>query len=290
MQNRRISSIMCVQASHHGGGTMKSIYTYYKERLIEISGKNRSLYIRSFGKKTGYDLGRILSADPARAEEFFDFLWSGGRDKYTVISPEIASLKKILTPEDAAERKTARAKQPFAAALEKDPAAKSKFEIFLTYGGFRALCAYRRAHWFYTRGLHTIAFLISAHARKNYGIEIHPAAKIGKNLFIDHGAGVVIGETAIVGDNCTIYQNATLGGTGKEHGKRHPTLCNNVTVGAGAKVLGNITLGDNVKVGANAVVLKDVPSNCTVVGVGRIVNCQQSAEKCGDCKNCCRMQ
>lgn len=155
MQNRRISSIMCVQASHRGGGTMKSIYTYYKERLIEISGKNRSLYIRSFGKKTGYDLGRIFSADPARAEEFFDFLWSGGRDKYTVISPEIASLKKILTPEDAAERKTARAKQPFAAALEKEASAVAvlrreaedieketgRYELFVGYpfvcGGIR---------------------------------------------------------------------------------------------------------------------------------------------------------
>ena len=110
---------------------MKSIYTYYKERLIEISGKNRSLYIRSFGKKTGYDLGRIFSADPARAEEFFDFLWSGGRDKYTVISPEIASLKKILTPEDAAERKTARAKQPFAAALEKE--ISDKYDALVEY-------------------------------------------------------------------------------------------------------------------------------------------------------------
>lgn len=163
-------------------------------------------------------------------------------------------------------------KADLAAALEKDPAAKSKFEIFLTYGGFRALCAYRRAHWFYTRGLHTIAFLISAHARKNYGIEIHPAAKIGKGIFIDHGVGLIIGETTEIGDNVTIYQGVTLGGTGKETGKRHPTIENNVMVCAGAKVLGPVRIGEYSKIGAGSVVLKDVPPHCTVVGVpGRIV-------------------
>lgn len=178
----------------------------------------------------------------------------------------------------------------FASIKQRDPAARNALQILLLYPGVHAVINHRIAAFFYRIHFKFLAELIANLSRFSTGIEIHPAAKIGKNLFIDHGAGVVIGETAIVGDNCTIYQNTTLGGTGKEHGKRHPTLCNNVTVGAGAKVLGNITLGDNVKVGANAVVLKDVPSNCTVVGVGRIVNCQQSAEKCGDCKNCCRMQ
>ena len=120
------------------------------------------------------------------------------------------------------------------------------------------------------------------------GIEIHPAAKIGKNLFIDHGMGVVIGETAEIGDNCTIYQGATLGGTGKEHNKRHPTLGDNVVVGAGARVLGNITVGNNVKIGANSVVLKDIPDDCTVVGVGRIVNTQEPiCDECSSCTGCC---
>ncbi len=124
---------------------------------------------------------------------------------------------------------------------------------------------------------------------------MHPAAQIGKNLIIDHGQGVVIGETSQIGDNCTLYQNATLGGTGKEHNKRHPTLKNNVIVGAGAKVLGNITIGNNVKIGANSVVLKDVPDDCTVVGVGRIISPKTEvpscdAEKCGNCENCCRLQ
>ena len=118
------------------------------------------------------------------------------------------------------------------------------------------------------------------------GIEIHPAAKIGKNLFIDHGMGVVIGETAVVGDNCTIYQGVTLGGTGKEHNKRHPTLGDNVVVGAGAKVLGNITIGNNVKIGANSVVLKDVPDDCTVVGVGRIITAQEPQASCDNCDTC----
>lgn len=163
-------------------------------------------------------------------------------------------------------------KADLAAALEKDPAAKSKLEIILTYGGFRALCSYRRAHWFYTHKMKMLAFLITARARKNYGIEIHPAAKIGKGIFIDHGVGVIIGETTEIGDNVTVYQGVTLGGTGKETGKRHPTIGNNVMICAGAKVLGPVTIGDNSKIGAGSVVLKDVPPHCTVVGVpGRIV-------------------
>ncbi len=163
-------------------------------------------------------------------------------------------------------------KADLAAALEKDPAAKSKFEIYLTYGGFRALCAYRRAHWFYSRGFQTLAFLITAHSRKNYGIEIHPAAKIGKGIFIDHGVGLIIGETTEIGDDVTIYQGVTLGGTGKDTGKRHPTIKDGVMICAGAKVLGPVTIGEHSKIGAGSVVLKDVPPHCTVVGVpGRIV-------------------
>lgn len=159
----------------------------------------------------------------------------------------------------------------FRSIKQRDPAATSSLQILLFYSGVRALIRYRAANFFYKRGLKLVAHWISSVARHRTGVEIHPAATIGKNLFIDHGMGVVIGETAIIGDNCTIYQGATLGGTGKERGKRHPTLKNNVVVGAGAKVLGNITIGNNVKIGANAVVLTDVPDNCTVVGVGRII-------------------
>lgn len=163
-------------------------------------------------------------------------------------------------------------KADLAAALERDPAAKSKLEIYLTYGGFRALCSYRRAHWFYTHGMKMFSFFITARARRIYGIDIHPAAKIGKGVFIDHGVGVVIGETAEIGDNVTIYQGVTLGGTGKDVGKRHPTIGNDVMISAGAKVLGPVTIGAHSKIGAGSVVLKNVPAHCTVVGVpGRIV-------------------
>jgi len=158
------------------------------------------------------------------------------------------------------------------AAMEKDPAAKNKLEIFLTYGGFRALCAYRRAHWFYVRKHTFIARLISAHARKKTGIDIHPGATIGKGVFIDHGVGLVIGETTEIGDNVTLYQGVTLGGTGKDIGKRHPTLEDDVMVSAGAKVLGPVVIGKGSKIGAGSVVLKDVPPHSTVVGVpGRVV-------------------
>lgn len=163
-------------------------------------------------------------------------------------------------------------KADLAAAKENDPAAKSKLEIVLTYGGFRALCAYRRAHWWYIHGLQMLAFLITARARRRYGIEIHPAAKIGKGVFIDHGVGVVIGETTEIGDNVTIYQGVTLGGTGKDVGKRHPTIKDGVMISAGSKVLGPVVIGEYSKIGAGSVVLKDVPPHCTVVGVpGRIV-------------------
>lgn len=149
----------------------------------------------------------------------------------------------------------------------KDPAARNTFEILLTYSGLHAVMMYRVAHWFYVKKLFTVARVISQTARFLTGIEIHPGAKIGKGFFIDHGSGVVIGETTEIGDNCLIYQNVTLGGTGKEKGKRHPTLGNNVMVGAGARVLGPFKVGDNVKIAANAVVLEEVPSNCTAVGV-----------------------
>ena len=154
----------------------------------------------------------------------------------------------------------------------RDPAARSTLEILLTYSGLHAVRMYRASHWFYTKKMYTIARCISQISRLLTGIEIHPGAKIGKGFFIDHGSGVVIGETAEIGDNCLVYQGVTLGGTGKEKGKRHPTLGNNVMVGAGARVLGPFKVGDNAKIAANAVVLEEVPPNCTAVGVpARIV-------------------
>ena len=159
------------------------------------------------------------------------------------------------------------------AALDRDPAAKSPLKIMFLYPGFRALKSHRAAHALYKMKVPLLPDLISHWSRQSTGIEIHPAAVIGKGLFIDHGMGVVIGETAIVGDHVTMFQGVTLGGNGKECGKRHPTLGNRVVVGAGAKVLGNITIGDDVFIGANAVVVRDVPSDSTVVGVpGRIAN------------------
>jgi serine O-acetyltransferase len=157
------------------------------------------------------------------------------------------------------------------AAQKRDPAAKSFLEVILLYPGLHALVYYRIAHAFYKIKFFFLARLISQVARFFTGIEIHPGATIGKRFFIDHGLGVVIGETAIIGDDVLLYQGSTLGGTGIVQGKRHPTIGNNVVVGAGAKVLGNIVIGDNSYIGANAVVVKDVPPNSTVVGVpGRI--------------------
>ena len=156
--------------------------------------------------------------------------------------------------------------------IERDPAAKNRIEVFLLYPGFKAIRAYRKAHRHYLKGHFFRARAISQRALKKTGIEIHPGATIGKNLFIDHGSGVVIGETTEIGDNCTIYQGVTLGGTGKETGKRHPTLGSNVMVGAGARVLGPFKVGNNSKIAANAVVLSEVPPDCTAVGVpARIV-------------------
>ncbi len=150
---------------------------------------------------------------------------------------------------------------------ERDPAAKSLAEVVLSYSGLHALLAYRISHEFYKRDAFLCARLISQFARFMTGIEIHPGAKIGRGLFIDHGSGVVIGETTEIGDNCTLYQGVTLGGTGKDTGKRHPTLGNNVMVGAGAKVLGAFKIGDNSKIASNAVVLTEVPPDCTAVGI-----------------------
>ena len=154
---------------------------------------------------------------------------------------------------------------------ERDPAIKSNLEVFL-YPSFRVILKYRIAHKLYLTKHYFLARWISQRAARKTGIEIHPGATIGKGLFIDHGSGVIIGETTVIGDNVTLYQGVTLGGTGKEQGKRHPTLEDNVMVSAGAKILGSFTIGENSKIGAGSVVLEEVPPNCTVVGVpGRIV-------------------
>jgi serine O-acetyltransferase len=158
-------------------------------------------------------------------------------------------------------------RQDLRAVFDRDPAATSTLEVILTYAGFHALVAYRIAHWLTIHGVPFVPRLISQVARWLTGVEIHPSARIGKGFFIDHGMGVVIGETAEIGDFVTLFQGVTLGGTGKERGKRHPTLGNHVVVGAGAKILGGIRIGDNVKIGANSVVLKSVPPNSTVIGV-----------------------
>lgn len=150
---------------------------------------------------------------------------------------------------------------------QRDPAARSSFEIFLLYSGLHAVIYHRFSHFLHKHKLRFLARLVSQYARFMTGIEIHPGATIGKGLLIDHGSGVVIGETAEIGDDCTIYQGVTLGGTGKDTGKRHPTLGNNVLVGAGAKILGPFKVGDNSKIAAGAVVLSEIPPNCTAVGV-----------------------
>ena len=158
------------------------------------------------------------------------------------------------------------------AVLERDPAARNALEVILCYPEFHAMILHRIAHWMYKHHMKLLARMLSQCNRFFTGIEIHPAAVIGEGIFIDHGMGVVIGETTVIGDNVTIYQGATLGGTGKETGKRHPTIGNNVTISTGAKILGPFTVGDNAKIGAGSVVLREVPPNSTVVGVpGRVV-------------------
>ena len=159
------------------------------------------------------------------------------------------------------------AREYVASVFDRDPAAKSWVEIVLCYPGLHALVAHRVNHWLWTHRLQLLARFSSQISRLLTGIEIHPGAEIGRRFFIDHGMGVVIGETTIIGDDVTLYQGVTLGGTGKEHGKRHPTLRNNVVVGVGAKVLGNVTIGENSRVGGGSVVVDDVPENSTIVGV-----------------------
>ena len=163
-------------------------------------------------------------------------------------------------------------REDVATVQERDPAARSRLEVFLCYSGLHAVWFYRINHWLWNHGFWLLARWLSQVACFLTGIEIHPGAKIGRRLFIDHGLGVVIGETAIVGDDVTLYQGVTLGGTGKEHGKRHPTIEDDVVIGGGAKVLGNITVGRNCRIGAGSVVLRNVPENSTVVGVpGHII-------------------
>jgi serine O-acetyltransferase len=163
-------------------------------------------------------------------------------------------------------------REDIAAVLDRDPAATSRLQVALLYSGLHALWSYRFHHWLWIHNRRFLARALSQLARLVTGIEIHPGAEIGRRFFVDHGMGVVIGETTIIGDDVTLFQGVTLGGTGKETGKRHPTLRNNVVVGAGARVLGNISIGENSRVGAGSVVLRDVPDNSTVVGVpGHIV-------------------
>lgn len=167
-------------------------------------------------------------------------------------------------------------KEDIQAIFERDPAARSVLEILLTYSGFHATLLHRISHFLWRKNLPVIPRLISHFSRFITGIEIHPGATIGRRFFIDHGMGVVIGETAEIGDNVTLYQGVTLGGTGQEPGKRHPTLGHNVIVGAGAKVLGAIVIGNDVRIGANSVVLKSVPDHATVVGIpGKIIRRQK---------------
>ncbi|AQQ51745.1 serine O-acetyltransferase [Planococcus lenghuensis] len=166
----------------------------------------------------------------------------------------------------------ARLKEDVEVVFEQDPAARTILEVVLTYSGLHAIWAYRLAHIFFKKEMYFIARVISQLSRFFTGIEIHPGAQIGRRFFIDHGMGVVIGETCEIGDNVTLFQGVTLGGTGKEKGKRHPTLEDNVLVASGAKVLGSIVIGENSKIGAGSVVLKNVPENSTVVGIpGRVV-------------------
>ncbi len=177
-----------------------------------------------------------------------------------------------------------RMKEDIEAFRQRDPAATSTLSIVLNSPGMRAIWAHRREHWLWVHGHKGLARYCSTRARKKFGVEIHPAATIGRRFVIDHGMGIVIGETTIIGDDCMLYQGATLGGTGKETGKRHPTLGNHVIVGVGASVLGNVTIGDYAKVGGGAVVVKDVPPRCTVVGVpGHVTtNCGVRVRRAAD--------
>jgi serine O-acetyltransferase len=180
------------------------------------------------------------------------------------------------------EKRFSRWKEDIQSVFERDPAARNTFEILTAYPGVHAIMFHRLSHWLWTRGLKWLARMLSNVARWFTGIEIHPGAVIGRRFFIDHGMGVVIGETAIIGDDCTLYHGVTLGGTTWQKGKRHPTLADDVVVGAGAKVLGPIMIGEGARIGSNAVVLKDVPPGATVVGVpGKLINPKQQHEEAG---------
>jgi serine O-acetyltransferase len=200
--------------------------------------------------------------------------WECSTDRRTSSSTQVCPPFKFLTSTQSSAFSQLRGLwEDFHIIFDRDPAARNRLEVLLCYPGFHALALHRVAHWLYSLEIPVLPRLLSHVSRLLTGIEIHPGATIGKGVFIDHGMGVVIGETAIVGDYCLIYQGITLGGTGKESGKRHPTLGNHVVVGAGAKVLGNLQIGDRVRIGAGSIVLRDVPEDCTVVGVpGRIIS------------------
>jgi serine O-acetyltransferase len=174
-------------------------------------------------------------------------------------------MEDLRTPEEMTLRELH--DEDIAAMLREDPAMNSREEVLAYSAGIRAIWAYRRFHRLWLRGDKLLALRMARACRRRYGVEIHPGATIGRRLTIDHGMGIVIGETTIIGNDCKLFHGVTLGGTGKETGKRHPTLGNNIMVGAEATVLGSVTIGDNVKIGAGAVVLHDVPANCTAVGV-----------------------
>lgn len=191
-------------------------------------------------------------------------------------------VQKNISNQKCGETMFDRLRYDIRAIRERDPAARSGAEVFFLYSGLHAVMWYRIAHWFFKHRRFFIARWISQHAKKTTGIEIHPGAVIGKGLLIDHGSGVVIGETAVIGDNCTIYQGVTLGGTGKHKGKRHPTLGDNVMIGSGAKILGPFKIGDNAKVAAGAVVLEEVPENSTAVGVPARIVRKDGQKVCND--------
>ncbi len=204
------------------------------------------------------------------------FLWAAGRMKSCSSEVPAVNMVKAAISE---------VKDEIRVVKERDPAATSDLEVLLLYSGLHAVLAHKVSHKLHKKGHYFSARFISQAARALTGIEIHPGATIGKHFFIDHGAGVVIGETAEIGDNCTLYQGVTLGGTGKDTGKRHPTLGNNVMVGAGAKVLGPFKIGDNAKIAAGAVVLDEIPADCTAVGIpARVVRCKNEkvAEKANE--------
>lgn len=197
---------------------------------------------------------------------------SGGKEKTYTFPSSQAAIQKLDKAMEGLQKGYGQLKEDVQAVRDRDPAAKSNTEVLTLYSGLHATVAYRAAHALHEGGHEYAARAISQATKMLTGIEIHPGAQIGKELFIDHGMGVVIGETAIIGDGCTLYQGVTLGGTGKETGKRHPTLGNNVMVGSGAKVLGPVNIGNNCKIAAGAVVLTDIPDNCTAVGIpARIV-------------------